>query len=538
MTPEEAIRRQKELDSERSNMASYWQELANWCLPRKAGITTKRTPGEQLDFHRIFDNTAITSLKIMASGFHSHLTNPSAQWFEYRMKEKALNAIKAVKVWLKDVEDIVFSTLNTSNFDGTMQEFHQGSGCFGTGSIFTERDIKTKVRFTMLPIGETFIEEDAQGRVNRVYRKFQYTVQQAFGRWGDAAGETVAKAVREKKYSEMIDILHWIIPREKRIAGKEDALNMAFESKWVEIKKAHLIRESGFEEFPIATGRFWKETGEKWGYSPAMDVMASIRMINAEKKVIIRGAMKQVDPAISIPSRGYIMPLNMNPSGINYRNPQTAKDDLQFLQTKGKIGIGLDMIHDVKNEIEEGFYVPLFKAFSQITKQMTIPEVQRRIAENMALLGPVVGRFTQEVLDPILIRVFFILLRDGFLPEPPREIEGKEFDVIYISQLAKAQRAPEIISLEKAMGTVGQISTYIPSVLDKIDGDKITDIVWDVNGANPEALRDVDEVTAIRQSKADAAAKVEEQADMAQVAETAETISKTDKNLRPTGAKK
>lgn len=537
MTPEEAIRRQKELDSERSNWASYWQELANWCLPRKADVTVKKSPGQQLDFHRLFDNTAITSLKIMAAGFHSHLTNPSAKWFELRMKIKALMEGKDVKVWLKDVEDEIFSTLNTSNFDGIMQEFQQDSGCFGTGSIFLEEDIKTKVRFTMLPIGETFIEEDAQGRVNRIFRKFEYTVQQAFDRWGAAAGETVAKAIKEKKYDQKVEILHWIIPREKRVAGKIDSLNLPFESKWVEIKSKHPIHEGGFHEFPVATGRFWKQTGERWGYSPAMDVLASIRMINAEKKVTIRGAFKKVDPPMSLPSRGFIMPLNMNASGINYRNPQTKSDDLQFLQTKGDIGIGIEMIKDVKSEIEEGFYVPLFKAFSQITKQMTVPEVQRRIGELMALLGPAVGRFTQEVLDPIIIRTFNILYRNGHLPPPPPAIEGKEFDIIYISQLAKAQRMTEIVSLENALATVGAVANVIPAVIDKIDGDKITNIIWDIHGANPEGLRSDDEVTAIRQANAEAAEKAQQQADMAQAAETTEKISKADKNLQPTGAK-
>lgn len=538
MTPEQAVRRQKELSSERDNWANYWQDLANFCLPRKSDILHRRTPGEQLDFHRIFDNTAITSLKIMAAGFHSHLTNPSSKWFELRMKDKALMAVRAVRIWLKDVEDIIFSTLNTSNFDSTMQEYHLDSGCFGTGSIFTEEDLKSKVRFSMLPIEETFIEEDYSGRVNRMFRKFVYTAQQAFDRWGSAAGENVIKAIQEKRYSHNIDLMHWVIPREQRIAGKEDNLNMPFESKWIEIGKKHLIRESGFEEFPFATGRFWKKARERWGYSPAMDVLADIRMINAEKKVLIRAAMKIVDPPVTLPARGFVMPLNLNPSGINYRNPQTKKDDFQPLLTKGNIPIGFEMVQDVKKSIEEGFFVPLFKAFSQITKQMTVPEVQRRIAENMVLLGPVVGRHTTEVLDPIIIRTFLILLRNGHLPEPPGVIRGKEFDVVYISQLAKAQRASEILSLERAMSTVGEVSKIIPSVIDKIDGDKIVDIIWDVNGANPEAIRDSEAVKAIRQIQADAATKEQEQIDTAQAAKTAETISKTEKNLQPAGAKK
>ena len=537
MTPEEAIRRQKELESERSTWASYWQDLASFCLPQKAFITSKKEGGQTPSMEKIFDNTAIRSLKIMSAGFHSHLTNPSSKWFEMDIKNRKLMEDKAVKIWLKDVEDEIFSTLNSSNFDAVMQEFYQDNGCFGTGAIFEEEDLKDRVRFTMLPLGEIYIEEDAQGRVNRIYRKFTYTALQAHERWGNDAGESVKKAMEEKKYSKLIEILHWIIPRDKRVAGKEDNLNMAYESKWVEIKSAHLIFESGFDEFPVAVGRFMKKTGEKWGYSPAMDVLADIRMINAEKKTLIRAAMKIVDPPGSIPSRGFMMPLNMNPSGLNYRNPQTEKDAYQAMETKGNIPIGFEMIRDVKESIEEGFFVPLFKAFSQITKQMTIPEVQRRIAENMVLLGPVVGRHTQEVLDPIIIRTFNILFKNGHFPPAPAVLAGQEFDVVYISQLAKAQRASEILSLEKTLATVAEISQLVPSVLDKIDTDKAVDIIAEINGTNPELIRDDKEVATIREIKQQIEEKREQIEQAGQVAQTAETITRAEKNLKPTGAK-
>jgi len=538
MTPEEAIRRLQQLETDRSNWASYWQDLANFCLPKKANIVEKKTNNPRLDFHHLFDNTAINSLKIMSAGFHSHLTNPSTKWFGLKMKDKNLMTEKAVKVWLQDVEDIIFTTLDSSNFDSIMQEFYEDTGVFGTGAIFEEEDIQDKVRFTMLPIGEIFIEEDYQGRVNRIFRKFEYTVQQAYDRWGDDAGQSVKKAIAEKSFNKTVAILHWIVPREKRVAGKEDALNMPYESKWINIADKHLIRESGFEEFPVAVGRFWKNTAERWGFSPAMGVLADIKMINAEKKILIRAAMKITDPPLALPQQGFIMPLNLNPSGLNYYNSQTKSDALQPLLTKGNIPVGIDMIRDVKESIEEGFFVPLFKAFSQITKQMTIPEVQRRISENMVLLGPVVGRFTQEVFDPIIIRTFNILFRNGFLPEPPESIQGQEFDVVYISLLAKAQRATEIVSLEKTLVTVGQVAGVLPNVLDKIDGDKIIDIVVDINGNNPEILRDQKEVEIIRQQRAEQQAKIDKQADMKVAAEIAEKVGATEKNLQPAGAGK
>ena len=504
MTPEEIIKLIEQLMGKRANWETYWQDLAHFCLPRRAYINRKRVQGEKLDFHRLYDGKAIRSLRVMAAGFHSHLTNPSSKWFSLATQNKGLMEDKEVKMWFKDVEDEMFSTLNTSNFDSIMQEFYSTAGCFGTSIIFEGEDFKTKLRFASIPIEEVFIEEDAFGRVTRLFRVFEYTVQQAFDRWGDKGGAAVAEAVSDKRFQKMLTFIHAVFPREKRIAGKEDSKNMPWASIWLEKSKKEQLSEGGFMEFPYAVGRFYKEANDPWGFSPAMDALPDIKMLNAEKKTIIRGAMKVVDPPFTVPNKGFILPMNFNPAAANYRNPQTKADDYAPLITKANIGIGLDMIQDVKNDVEEAFFVPLFRAFSMITKQMTIPEVERRIAENMVLLGPVVGRFTQEVFDPLIIRAFMILFRLGAFPPPPPQIAGQELDIKYISQLARAQRASEVASLERTFLMTRSIAEIDPSVVDKFNSDKAIDITAEINGTNPEVIRDDDEVAEIREARVEA----------------------------------
>ncbi len=534
MTPQEIVDRVKRLRSRRDNWASYWQDLAHFCIPRKAYVTTDRVPGQRLDFHRLFDNTAIRALETMAAGFNSHLTNPSSKWFKLATKNKRAMENKDIKIWFKEAEDEVFSTLNTSNFQAVLQEFYLDSGVFGTGAIFTEQDIKTRVRFTAILIRELLIEEDDKGRVNHVYREFEYTAQQAFTRWGELSPQDVKDAISKTPTdpNKKFTFIHAVFPRETRQAGKEDNINMPWVSKWIYKKNASPITESGFNENPYAVGRFNKRTGEEWGFSPAMNVFNDILMLNAEKKVLIRGAMKKVDPAIILPSSGFILPFNLNPAGINYKNPQTPADAFQVIDTKGDIGIGIDMVRLVKEDIEEGFFVPLFKAFSQITKQMTIPEVQRRISENMVLLGPVVGRFTQEVFDPIITRVFLILLRTGVLPPPPEALVGQDLDIQYVSQLALAQRASEVIAIQSFLNEAAAIAQVKPSAIDKINADKAIDILADVRAINPEIVFSDEEVDAIREARAQQAQQQAVMEAMQQGAGIAKDIAKADKDLR------
>ena len=509
---------------------TFFQELAEWNLPRKAYITRTKSKGQKADASKLYDSTSIRSLKIMAAGFHSNLTNPSSKWFTLRTRNLDVMTEKDAQLWFKEVEDIIFGALASSNFDTTMQEFYLNSGCFGTAVVLTLEDPIEKVRFTEIPIGQVVFEEDAYGRVNRVYRTFPLTAQQAFDLWGSQAGEAVTN-IYKKKPNEQLKFLHYVGPRDERDPGKEDSINMAYKSVWIETSKKHLIGEGGFLSNPYAVGRFYKDTQDVFGYSPAMDVLPDIKLVNAMVKTLLRSAMKQSDPALSVPRRGFIAPLNANPGKINYRDEKTPNDAIAAFPTGSNSNLTLEVIQETQKNIEKAFFVPLFQAISNITKQMTIPEVQRRVSENMVLLGPVVGRHTQEVLDPIIMRVFDILYAAGEIPVPPISVQGQDMDIVYISALAKAQRESEVFSLQAFMQDVGMVATAIPTVIDKLDGDFAVDEIAKIRGISPKLIKDDNAVAKVRKARAEVAAEQAQAAQQAQGAETAKTLSETKKNM-------
>ena len=63
-------------------------------------------------------------------------------------------------------------------------------------------------------------------------------------------------------------------------------------------------------------------------------------------------------------------------------------------------------------------YNDTFLAFDRITKQMNNPEIMERINEKMTMLGPAVGRYISEMLNPVIERTIGILARRGKLPDP------------------------------------------------------------------------------------------------------------------------
>ncbi len=262
--------------------------------------------------------------------------------------------------------------------------------------------------------------------------------------------------------------------------------------------------------------------------------IADIKLINMQQKTVLRAAMKQTDPAIMLPDSGYVQPLNFNPGAINYRKSgSTSKDDVSEIPMGGDIPITLEIMDRVASNIDSAFFVKLFQAISDVTKQMTIPEVQRRISENMVLLGPVVGRFTQEVLDRIIVRVFSILLRLQELPAPPAVLQPVlDLDIVYISPLARAQREGEVFSIESFFADVLALREAFPNITDKLNSDKAVDIIANVKGISPELVRSDKDVNEIREGRAEVEAAQAQAIALQQTVETVETGSKVAKNLK------
>lgn len=511
------IKRADALDKDRANWKTYWQDVAHYCIPRKAYITRESTSGEKLDLADVYDSTSIYAAQILAAGLHGYLTNPQSKWFNLRVPEKFMQ-MKEVKIWLKSVEDETFRTLNGSNFGQKINEAYLELGVIGTACVYEEEDVKDVVRFYCRPIREAMLAENEAERVDRVYRVFKLTAQQAFERWGENAGEAVKKCIEKKDFDKKIDFVHCVMPRGSRDVAKKDAKNMPYASYYIEKSKKHIVWEGGYMEFPFMCPRFRKEAGEVYGYSPAMQAYADIKTLNSMSKTILRAGEKAVDPPLVLPHDGFLLPLRTRANGLNYslKSGANINNEIKQLPTSGNIPIGLEMEDQRREAINRAFFVDLFMLLASRKKNMTATEVTERVQEKMLLLGPSLDLLMSELLDPLITRTVSILARNGKLPKAPEVLKDQAYEIEYVSPLAKAQRASEIGSLNQLLALVGQMANAAPSILDKINGDKVVDLAADMYGVSPEIIRDDTEVQAIREERAAAQQKELEMARLQQ----------------------
>jgi hypothetical protein len=507
-------RRFKELHGVRQNFSSYWQNLHEYFYIESPDINRSYFPGTELDTDRLFDSTTLEAPDVLASGFMNYLTPPTAQWFRLRSKDPRLVDNKEVTDFLDDVSHEVYHTLNKSNFYEQSFPNYKSSGVYGTSILMEEDDLEDVARFYNLPLTQCCIEEDARGRVVKYYIEFEYTAMQAASRWGE---EALTEVMREEIKGQGADKKHkfllYIGKREVRDIRKTDKENMPIAATWVDMENEKIMEEGGYYEFPAMTHRFDKRPFIAWGFSPAMKALPFARLLNAIAKTNLRSMMKYTDPPVAVPHNAFIMPFNSNPRAINYYK-KTSMDGSKDIFAFGNFGdpkVGMTAVEYYTQQIKSIMYNDIFLTFENITKQMQNPEVQERINEKMAMLGPAVGRYMGAVLNPIIVRTIGILARRGKLPPlPDAIIDNPQFEIDFVSQLAQAQKRSELSSLLNGLQVVGQVAQFVPESLDKINADTAIDEAWDIIGAPVKVLRDDMEVEQIRENRGQQMAKERE----------------------------
>ena len=496
------------LVEKRSNWEIHWQEVADYMLPRKADITLERPKGDKRHTV-IYDGTAIHSLELLASSLHGMLTSSVNRWFALRFKETAINEDDEAREWLEDVLDKMYIAISRSNFQQEVFETYFDLIAFGTSCLQIEEDKDDIIRFSSRHIKEIYISEDAKGMVNCIYRRFKMSAKATVEKFGaDNVSLKTLNTLKKAPFDD-IDLVHVVKPRNTYNPKKLDKQNMPFTSIYFEYDSGHIISQGGFKEFPYVVPRYLKASNELYGRSPGMNALPDVKVLNKMVEVGMKAAQKQVDPPLLVPDDSMLMPIRMSPGSINYYRSGT-RDRIETLNIGANNPLGLNMEQQRREAISQTFHVD--QLLITENRNMTATEVVQRNEEKMRILGPVLGRLQSELLQPMIIRIFNIMLRNDLLPPAPEILLNQEIDVEYVSPMAQAQRGQELSSIVRGLELFGQIGQVAP-VNDYIDPQGLVKHLIKILGLPARMIRSDSEVEEIAQQKAEAQ---QQQAEMQQ----------------------
>lgn len=534
LSAEKIVKNQQRLKSDRANFDSLYQDLHNYYYVESDNITTKKARGSEIT--KLLDTTSLDAADIAAAGLSNYLTPESSKWLFLEHPNPELRDNKEVQNWMHDTADELLYTFARSNFYNQMSIFYKSSLVYGTASLVTERDPHDNLRFYNLPINKHLLTEDARERPNAYYIQYEYTAEQAYSRFGDAVGRDVIEAYQSgANENKKFKYLCYIGQRNVYDPDKLDKLNMPIRMCWIDVANKKILKEDGFRSMPCVSHRFYKVAQEAYGYSPAMKALPHARLLNVMTDTVLRSAMKQTDPAWAIPDNAFIGRPNFNPRQINYyrRSSLSPRDEIFPLVSAGNINVGEAELEGQRQQIRKIFFNDTFQQFSELTKQMTVPEVMERINEKMSLLGPAVGRYVHDVLQPLCEKSVISLYEDGRLPRVPDVMANNPgFEVRFTSRLVQSQRQVEVQNLSTALGYVGQIAQMKPEVLDKVDGDKAIDKVFNVIGVDPEIILDQQQVDKMRQARAEMAMQQQQAAQALTEAQTYKAAAEGNRNVK------
>lgn len=535
------------LKQERQEVLTHCREINQLFMPRSGRFFEDRPntrPGRRNT--GIYDSTATRAVRTTAASLQSTTSSPARPWFRLATGDRELDMRVPVKTWCDDVRQAILDTFQESNIYQSLHQLYLELVLYGTAVAVTTDDPISQLRMQTLTFGEYCLDADASGRVDTVYREFRMTTAQMVKRFGiERCSRAVQSEFQNNQRQNWHDVVHVIEPRDAYDATREDPANKPWRSVYLELNSGDdhqqyqgLLRDSGFDRFPVIAIRWEVQGSDVYGVSPAMDCLGDVQSLQQATFRLHQCVDYKTKPPMALPTAMRGAEVNMNPGGKTFVTGTQPAVPLWMAQLDEKAV--LELIRDIRDRIHSNLFVDVFLSLlnSSDTTQRTAEEIRERRDEKFQLLGPVADRLSHEGHEPLIKFAFYTLLAAGTLPPIPRELSARPIRIEFISVLAQAQKAIQTVSTDRILGTVLAIAgAGRPDVWDKLDIYYLVDHLVDRYGGDPRLVVSTDEAVAIAEARNRAMAAKEQAAQAEQVSKAVKNVGDASAGLAPlTGA--
>ncbi|XXJ19858.1 portal protein [Desulfovibrio caledoniensis] len=440
---QELIDREAKARSDAAAWRSHAKECAEIFKPRKARMEMRGVEGDKR--HKsVWNGTPEDALDVAAAGIHSETMPPDAPWAEFLPDDEYEAEDSANKAWCQTATKAVMAGLNESNFDIQSHEAIVDLLYAGISNTFMREGRRAPFHFSTRSPFEYVYFENEEGEVDTAMGRVELTARQARQKFGQNAGKPVLEALGRKEPDHKFAYLHVVIPREDLSAGKGGVLNAPWAEYWILAEERHVAQEKGYYEFPFMVPRGSKSFGELAGRSQAMKALGTGHALQVMEVSTLTSGEKRVNPALIAADSGWSGSVTFKPGTISYSNlfNTGGAPPIAEVPGGGDPSWGRAEIQIKEEELRRYFAVRAFE-MEEIKSDVTLGERQMRKLEKVKQIAPLLRRFFQEFIRPVMIRGLFILVRRGDLPEPP---EG-------LTKLKIGMRSPLFLLLQHGADT-------------------------------------------------------------------------------------
>jgi hypothetical protein len=472
MDAKELLSRYSKLKTRRSGFESKWQEVADYLLAVPYDLATRQLKQRK----PIMDTTATSASRNLAHSIKSTLA--SGDWWSGTINDSYMAQDPIAKDWLETAVRTTNHYLNQSNLDQSLLEVITDTILYGTGGLLIEEDDEEYFSFSARNPSELVISENHKGLVDTVFREEVMSARNCIEKWGNKCTKLIQDTYKADQDAN-IKILHAILPRTNRNKNKIDAKNKPFASVWIDVNSGEIISESGFDTLPLPVCRWSKYSGQIYGHGPAMEALSEIKRINEELYISVTAKALNSKPPLLLDDDGILSRPKMIPGEVLYRRPsRNGSKGFEFLTPANTNPSMIDSeISDCRESISKSFYNDII--MSQQLQYVTAEGIKSSSNERERVLSSVVGRIQNELLEPLIQRVFNILLNKNVFPPIPEPLKKqKSWRIVWNSPLARRQEERRADALSKAFALIGTAQQFLgpaaAEIVQRFDMDSIS----------------------------------------------------------------
>lgn len=416
---------------------------------------------------RVYDTTAVESVKTFVSKVHNTMTPPGVQWGYLEVDtdmigsiddENTIKSIQNAQLILDAYMRQLFTYIHASNFDVVINECYFDLSIGTAALVINQHTDEKPFLCTSIPMDKLAIEEAVNGNIESWFRTWQnMKIADLHTRWPGILLSPELLSLMASDPDAVVRNLY------EGVAYFSNARDRYLYVVWTD---GDILYSQWIESSPGIIWRWQKTNNETWGRGPVMEALPSIISLNEMARIELASAnLNTFRPYMGFSDAVF--------------NPHTFKLEPFCIIPIAPVGTGGQVpLIPLPNSSDPNFAQMTMTDLRLQIKRLLFaeepndsPSVQPQTAYELSMnqqnlaekIGPLFSRMEQEFLWPIIKRFMHILHTMGKLPKP--EIGNIPIKFKYKSPLslskgrADVERFTQFVQIMQ--GTMGPDATQL-----------------------------------------------------------------------------
>lgn len=459
---------------------------------------------------RLYSAAGVNAINRFVDGFMGNVMSRNIRWFKSEFESEDFvesEDIEGAEEYFSITDRRMYSELDRSNhYPESMLAFKDSITC-AASAMFVQNDPKRKICvYKTITPWRWWADVDMYGNFDTFIYKFYVDANGYLEMFGDSAPENVLKAVRKNLLTQnKYEILQFIYPNGKYDGGNSRmSRNKKFQCSYLDRTNNVVVKESGYDYFPVVIHVYEKTGDSVYGTCPVMKYISEFRKLNKLAYEMALAIAKVNHGIWAVPSQ-QVDKFATDPDTVI---PVTSSDNIptRIDSMYDYIQYMVQVFADQVSYVEKLMYNDMFTYLMQQDKVLTATQVNAIKSEELSLLSSVFGNTQKEKIEKTLRLTFYLMAKNRRIPTPPkavmRNLNQMTFalnSVLAQSLQSYSQRDANLANLEVAQQFAAM---QMVEPMDNYNFDYMVRAIAKGNGSDARSLKPKREVEMIRAQRA------------------------------------